>query len=291
MSNARSRLPAFGRTPKELLRNPSIGPAAKAVYAMIDEVAGHEDITIERLADWLGVNVKTARKHLHAIRDSGWVEVVEVVTGSGRKPSEYIANAYPFQGLSEASEEVSRTNSPDQAERAEALPLSSTPPEKSGTPPSQKVPQGAGSGANRSDAPSQPSQKVVGPGPSQKVVGPTYLRDDETPPPTSPRSIPDDKGFSEFWASYPPTEWKQKTSKTNLRGFWFSLSDSQRALALQALAAYRASEQWIDRPESIPGPKIWLENEPWLEAQAGNLPRAKPEPRRYLTPEEVRLED
>lgn len=100
-----------------------------------------------------------------------------------------------------------------------------------------------------------------------------------------------DKGFSEFWASYPPTEWKQKTSKTNLRGFWFSLDDEQRRLALQALKAYAASEQWIDRPESIPGPKMWLENEPWLEVQAGNLPKAKPPPRKWLSPEDVRLPD
>jgi hypothetical protein len=111
------------------------------------------------------------------------------------------------------------------------------------------------------------------------------------PPTPQPSILSDDLGFSEFWGRYPPCEWKQRTSKTNLRGFWFNLTDKQRHLALRALDAYIASAMWIDKPEDIPGPKIFLENEPWLEAERGNLPAPPPPPVKYLTAADVRLTD
>ena len=285
MSNARSRLAAYGRTPKDLLRDSAIRPIAKIVYTMVDEVAGHEDVTLEALAEWLGVNVKTARKALHEIEQAGWVEVVTVFEGQrGQRPSEYVANAYPFQHLSEGSEELSSGQRADQGERAPTLPLSSTTKEKSGTPPSQKVPSGP---VQQTGVPKSGTPRDY-----QKVVPPTYLRDDETNPPTPPSVMrTDDNGFSDFWAKYPPCEWKSKTSKTNLRGFWFSLTDDQRSLALVALDAYVASALWIDKPGEIPGPKIFLENEPWLEAAAGNLPAPPPPKPKYLTADDVRLTD
>jgi hypothetical protein len=286
VSNARSRLAAYGRTPKALLRDPDIRPIAKTVYTMVDEVAGHEDITVERMAEWLGVNVKTARRALHEIEQAGWVEVVTVVQGQrGQRPSEYVANAYPFQHLSEPVEVSGQVKPADQRKRAEAVPLPSTPQEKSGTPPYQKVPS---TGVEQTGVPKSGTPRDY-----QKVVAPTYLRDDETnnPPTPQPSILSDDLGFSEFWGRYPPCEWKQRTSKTNLRGFWFNLTDKQRHLALRALDAYIASAMWIDKPEDIPGPKIFLENEPWLEAERGNLPAPPPPPVKYLTAADVRLTD
>lgn len=109
--------------------------------------------------------------------------------------------------------------------------------------------------------------------------------------PQPPPSLTSDLGFSEFWAKYPPCEWKSKTNKTNLRGFWFSLSDEQRAQTIVALDAYKASALWAEKGDDLPGPKMFLENEPWLEAQFGNLPRPVPPPIKYLTAADVRLTD
>lgn len=282
MSNARSRLPAYGRTPKALLRDPGIRPIAKAVYAMVDEVAGHEDVTIELLAEWLGVNPKTARKALHEARDAGWIEVVEVSTSSGQQPSEYIANAYSFQHLSEGREESSRPQRADQGRRVGGVPESSGPQERSGTPPSQKVPQGQASPEKPGESDEVAYQKVVGPGDSQKVVGPTYLRDDETPPPTSST---DDDAFRQFWARFPDNGYKGK--KSECRRIWHSMSVEDRRDTWRALTAYLKSEVWRDK---IPTPLQWLENEPAIAYRQGNIPKPK-STRRFYSVDDVKLND
>lgn len=101
----------------------------------------------------------------------------------------------------------------------------------------------------------------------------------------------DDLGFGEFWGRFPATEWKAKTNKTALRGFWFSLTDQQRSDTFVALDAYLASSLWVE-PDKIGGPKTWLENEPWLEVQYDNLPEPKPDTRiKWTDPSEYRLDD
>lgn len=279
MSNARTRLPAYGRTPKDLLRDPSISANAKAVYAMVDEVAGHEDITVELIALWLGVHEKTARKALHQIAAAGWVEVIEVIEKQrGQRPSEYVANAYPFQHLSEALEDSSTQQGSDQAERSEPLPLSSTPTEKSGTPPYQKVPSAP---VEQTGVPKSGTPRA-----SQKVVPPTYLRDDETPPPTS---SPSSDGFREFWSQYPDTGYKGR--KEDCRRVWVALNIEERRDAYRALMAYKNSELWEDISR-IPSPFNWLDNDPWLLVRTGNLPKEKPDTRiKWTDPSEYRLDD
>lgn len=251
MSNARSRLAAYGRTPKALLRDPSIRPIAKTVFAIIDEVAGHEDITIAGLAEWLGVNEKTARRAVHEIRDAGWVEVIDVIEGQrGQRPSEYIANSYPFQA-------------DDQAERETGVPVSSTGPEETGTPPSQNVPSAPveQTGVSKSDTPRE----------GQKVGVPSSLRDDETPPPTS--SAPS-AGFKEFWSAWPASRYKGR--RKECLDIWSSLPLEDKHDAWRALMAYKASEMWDG--EDPGSPLRWLENEPWLEVRAGTLPKKKIDP-------------
>jgi hypothetical protein len=281
VSNARSRLAAYGRTPKALLRDPDIRPIAKILYTMIDEVAGHEDITIERMAEWLGVNVKTARKALHEIRDAGWIEVVEVIEGQrGQAPSEYIANAYSFQHLSEGSEEVSSMQAADQAGRSGALPLSSTPMEKSGTPPSQKVPTSAGTRGNPGDPGILGLPKSGTPGDYQKVVPPTYLRDDETVTTTGPART---DGFREFWTAFPDGGYKYR--RDECRKIWLDLSKPERYAAWNMLMAYKTSILWVEEGK-IHTPHQWLLNEPWL----GDKPQ-QVKVRKMFSADDVALSD
>lgn len=264
MSNARSRLAAYGRTPKDLLRDPNIRPIAKMVYAMVDEVAGHEDITVDRLAEWLGVNEKTARKALHEIEQAGWVEVVMVVEGQrGQRPSEYVANAYPFQHLSGAQETSSGPQAADQAERSVTPPLSSTRLEESGTPPSQKVPS---TPVEQTGVPKSGTPRA-----SQKVGAPS-LRDDETN--TPPSSPPASKGFQEFWSAWPASRYKGK--RKECLEIWSSLPLEDKHDAWRALMAYKESQMWDG--EDAGSPLRWLENEPWLEVRAGTLPPKKIDP-------------
>jgi hypothetical protein len=145
---------------------------------------------------------------------------------------------------------------------------------------------------NVQDAPtrmSAPQSVKVTHSQSVKVTH-SSTKNEEPPPPTPSRAaLADDLRFSELWGRYPATEWKAKTNRTALRGFWFSLTDRQRELTFQALDAYLASSLWED-PSAIPGPKLWLENEPWTEVEYGNLP--EPRPRIQWTDlSTIRLED
>ncbi len=54
MPQVRSRLPKYGRIPKELLRDPDLSERAKVFYAMADDVSGHEPMPMRRIAGWLG---------------------------------------------------------------------------------------------------------------------------------------------------------------------------------------------------------------------------------------------
>lgn len=244
------------------------------VYAMVDEVAGHEDITVDRLAEWLGVNEKTARKALHEIEQAGWVEVVMVIEGQrGQRPSEYVANAYPFQHLSEAQETSSVPQAADLGERTATLPLSSGRVEESGTPPSQKVPSAP---VEQTGVPKSGTPRA-----SQKVVPPSSLRDDETV--TTPQPVSD--GFREFWIAYPETGYKGR--KEDCRRIWLSLSMEERREAYRSLMLWKNSVQWTENEDKIPTPYQWLDGETWR----GDKPRQVPPRIKFHTIEDIRLPD
>lgn len=97
MSNARSRMGAYGRIPKALLRDGQVSARAKLLVAMVDEVAGHGEVTMDTLAGWLGCTVDTARRAVHEARDAGWLEVRERFVEGRQIASEYIANGHPQQ--------------------------------------------------------------------------------------------------------------------------------------------------------------------------------------------------
>jgi hypothetical protein len=263
------------------LRDPSVPAAAKTIYAVIDEVAGHETITIGRLADWLGMNTKTARKHLHALRDAGWIEVIEVFEPvRGQVASEYVGNAYPFQHVTEATDESALPEPADQDGQPDEPPDSSGQEEGSGSSPSHNndsTPDD-GTGVDESGSPAA----------SQKSAGPSsYRRDDETPPPTSSTTTPSKDGFQEFWAAYPPGPYKGR--KADCHRLWQSLTVEERRDAWRALNAYRESQMWADHGAG--SPMRWLQNDPWLEYRLGNLPQPRPRPVKYLTPDDIRLPD
>lgn len=272
MSNARSRLAAYGRTPKGLLRDPNIRPIAKMVYAMVDEVAGHEDITVDRLAEWLGVNEKTARKALHEIEQAGWVEVVMVVEGQrGQRPSEYVANAYPFQHLSDPVEITGQVRRSDQGQRSNPLPLSSGRVEESGTPPSQKVPSAP---VEQTGVPKSGTPRA-----SQKVVAPSSLRDDETV--TTPKPTSD--GFREFWSEFPDGGYKGR--REECRRIWTSMPIEDRHAAWDMLMAYKNSVLWVEQ-EKIPTPFQWLTNETWTGPKPRQVQKVQ-----MFTADDFRLPD
>lgn len=88
---------AYGRTPKALLRDGNMSPRAKLVVAMVDEVAGYEDVTVARLAEWLGCSEDSARRAVREAEASGWLEVDERRDEAGRQvASQYVANGEPF---------------------------------------------------------------------------------------------------------------------------------------------------------------------------------------------------
>lgn len=278
MSNARSRLPAYGRTPKELLRDPDISAGAKAVYSMIDEVAGHEDITMDRVASWLGSSRRTAKRLVHELRDSGWIEVIEIVKPRiGQQPSEYVANAFPWQHVSPGGDNRGDTGvqqeAPDLRKRSRGGSNRAGGGDTGVHPGGQKK-QKAARTPDRGDT-GDPPLGVTNETP------PTYLRDDETPPPASST---DDDGFRKFWARYPNTRWKGRRAECH--AIWKSMSVEDRRDTWRMLGLFLNSKQW-DESEP-PSPLNWLEGEPAIAYQQGNRPRQKP---KMLTAEDVRLPD
>lgn len=279
--------------PNWMVRDPEIKPNALAVYAVIQSHAGAKGTTALRhatIAQEAGVSKDSVKRALQQLKALGvlWWEGTKHAGGFG-------ANVYhPLQERREDVVESSHLPHPERKSGSDPAPT-----------PVQDSAETSGSTSSRvvESAPT-PVQDLAptpvqagGVGAVSTQVGAVSTTKEEEPfkknNPPAPRQVarPDDMGFSEFWAKYPPCEWKSKTSKTNLRGFWFGLTDDQRALALVALDAYVASAIWISKPGDIPGPKIFLENEPWLEAAANNLPAAPPPRAKLLTAADVRLTD
>jgi len=96
-SNVRSRLAAYGRIPKDLLRDPEISVNAKTAYAILDEVAGHEQVTMDRLGSWLGASLRTAQRAVHELSETGWIEVHERFVAQRQIANEFVLNSYPNQ--------------------------------------------------------------------------------------------------------------------------------------------------------------------------------------------------
>lgn len=68
----------FGMTPRDLLRDPTISPASKTIYAILSDYANREDHSawpsLGTLGSHLGMSNRTAiRRHVDALVDAGWL--------------------------------------------------------------------------------------------------------------------------------------------------------------------------------------------------------------------------
>jgi len=273
--------------PNWMVRDPEIKPNTLAVYAVIQSHAGSRGTTALRhrtIAAEAGVSLDTVKRTVKVLNELGVLWWEGTSNGSGHGANVY----HPLQ--EKRADVVGENHSPHAPRTTSAPTLSAGRATKSpvSAPTSPPVSAGSsgspGSGGGKTMTTSAPtSQGKSGVGAHSTQVGAVSTTKEEEPfkknnPPTPQRSArSDDMGFSDFWARYPPSEWKSKTNKTNLRGAWFALTDEQRALTMVALAAYLGSEMWTD-PKAITGPKQFLENEPWLEAENDNLPQPKPDP-------------
>lgn len=97
-TNIRTRWqPGYGRTPKQLLRDPRISSHAVRIYSIMDDSNGYDTLSIKTIAEWLGVSYSTAQRAIYELRDTGWVEVIEQEDNlKSRVPNEYIVNEVPF---------------------------------------------------------------------------------------------------------------------------------------------------------------------------------------------------
>lgn len=84
------RRPTFATIPRDLLRDPAISPAAKTVYALLDDYASPERPlpfpSQETLAKLLGgVTERTVRNWLTELKEAGWIEVRRRPEGAGNE--------------------------------------------------------------------------------------------------------------------------------------------------------------------------------------------------------------
>lgn len=240
MSNARTRLPAYGRTPKELLRDPKIRALGKWIYAVIDEVAGHEDITMQRLSDWSGMDVKTVRKALHEMRDAGWIEVVERFRGNKQVASEYIANAYPYQteeGIpSTGGSDSPPLQAPDLQERSEEVGI---PSNRGGELPEPEPPVAVG------------VPKIGRARGTKKWEG----EDETTRRTTTP---PSPSGFDAWWDVWP----KKQGKGTARTAYARALKKIPEEELLSKTRSWVAAKPYSDM-KFCPMPSTWLNGERW----------------------------
>jgi len=68
---------AFTQIPNEILRDPSLSPKAKVLYALILDIVAFwdEEPTQEHLGEMLGVTAKTAREAIYELEQAGWLVV------------------------------------------------------------------------------------------------------------------------------------------------------------------------------------------------------------------------
>lgn len=81
--------PAYGRTPRTLLRNPTISAQAKALWSLLEDFASPGSPQPfpgqATLAGFMGVSDRSIRTWLHELRDAGWLGIVSEPTNKGRR--------------------------------------------------------------------------------------------------------------------------------------------------------------------------------------------------------------
>ena len=91
----RSGFPVYGRTPRDLLRDPNLSFAAKTVFGLLEDYSSPESPrpfpSAGTLAEFCGCSDKTVRRALSELREAGWIAVVARANEDGSQTSnEYV---------------------------------------------------------------------------------------------------------------------------------------------------------------------------------------------------------
>jgi hypothetical protein len=243
VSNARTQLPAYGRIPKDLLRDPNISANAKLVWAIVDEVAGHEWLTIEKIATWLGKSHPTAERAVYELRDAGWLGVTEKYVAGRQVANEYVAQCLPCE------------------QQTMDRPITSD-----------------GQGAITHEPPGAITSEPQ----NETVDNETVVRDEKTPgqqvidvPVSAPHSRASaesedpSEGFDEFWKLYP-----RRVAKGQAVKAWKTATKTTAPTVILDAAAHYRDDPNLPEKRFIPYPATWLNGQCWedgpCETRNGN---------------------
>jgi hypothetical protein len=83
--------PTYGRTPRELLRNPNVSPQAKALWGLLEDFASPSRPQPfpgqATLAEYMGVTDRSIRTWMTELQEAGWLQVQREPTKKGRRNS------------------------------------------------------------------------------------------------------------------------------------------------------------------------------------------------------------
>lgn len=243
-TNVRTTIPKFGRVAKDLLRDPAISSHAKVAYALLDDAAGWEEISMSRLAGWMGVSRDTARAAIYALRDAGWVQVEERWDGARQMENAYVVHGTPIQG-------------PPADISAPQGNLSTTPQGTCSPPPREPVPHNS-----YSETSTRRTRPQTGAG-ARDASGVVLFADGQPPAPADE--------FEEFWSVYPTV----RGTKADARKAWTTAvrhADGGAAVIVAGARRYAEDPYRVDA--YTPGAGPWLRREGWTappEMPRGNV--------------------
>lgn len=261
-----SSLPRYGRTPRNLLREPRVSMRAKVLYALLDDYAGADGKAFPSralLAASLACSVSAVAKALaelerwgwllreHRFREDGSQTSTLYTLGAGRDPVDVTTGGGGRVDTPPVSGGTHQEGEPLEGE---------LPPQ----------PPASGGRANPSDADGAliPVADVGAVGHTGNMNKPVATR-------SSRREVPDtDPDFSAFWDAYP-----RKVGKGAARKAWLKAvkrAGSARVVidGAERFAREVAAQQKVDRDQNrgrntmefVPYPATWLNGERWSDA-------------------------
>jgi hypothetical protein len=252
----RSSLPRYGRTPRQLLRDPSMPDRAVRLYGLLDDYSGTDERVFPRrsvIAGSLGCSVDSVDRAITRLEDAGWLQVVPRIREDGGQTTNlYVLTNGPQEGAAPMR--------PPRRTRA-ATPAAPVRPQE-GEPLEGETPVGPqGGGRANGVATAAP-------------VGDTGNMSQPTATSSRRREVPDsDPKWATFWEWYP-----RKVGKGAARRAWVrALGKAGSADVLidgakreqAALVARRRNPRPEDRGrdllEFVPHPATWLNQERWSD--------------------------
>lgn len=229
----RTTAPHYGRTPRELLRDPKITARAKALYGLLDDYADSEGRAFPSrrlLGESLGCSTDSIDRAVAELEAAGWL----ARTVRRRPDRTFAATVYSL----EWSPGGSRTGAAMQ-------------------------PHGCGggsrTGAEGVAAPVPTEEEPQEEEPQEALMLTADAASERAP--ASGLSKPERDGlFEQFWSTYP-----RKTGKGTARSKFDRLARRDAALARAAIDGARrlATDPNLPEPQFIPHPTTWLNREGW----------------------------